>query len=329
MTTASATGETAPEKAGSARRVAAIDALRGVAIVGMVVYHFCWDLTFFDLADFDIGNGIGWIIFRTLVAGGFLFLVGASLVLAHRDGIRWRPFWRRFAILAIAALAITAVTYQAIPEAFIFFGILHAIAVFSLIGLAFLPLPWWLCGLAGLGTIAMQWAASPAFNWPPIVWLGLADPPPVSNDFEPLFPWFGAVLLGMALAKTGFVDWLGWWRGTDPIGRALRWAGRYSLIIYLTHQIVLIGALYLLTLIIGNTDATSDYREGFGPSCRSHCQAEDFSQVFCDAYCGCLADRIEAEDLWEAIAPEGLASSEQTIFNAMVQSCAAEAGTRD
>ncbi|MEM7445549.1 MAG: heparan-alpha-glucosaminide N-acetyltransferase [Pseudomonadota bacterium] len=306
-------------------RIAAIDALRGVAIVGMVVYHFCWDLTFFNLAAFDIDNGFGWIIFRTLVAGGFLTLVGVSLVLAHREGIRWRGFWRRFIILAIAALVITIASYQFVPQAFIFFGILHAIAVFSLIGLAFLRLPWWLCGLAAAGAIAMQYAASPAFNWPPIVWLGLSDPPPVSNDFEPLFPWFGAVLLGMAIAKTGIVDWLAGWRGTDPLSRALGWAGRYSLAIYLVHQVVLIGALYLFTQVFGAGDAASAYRQGFGPSCQINCQTEDFSVDFCTAYCTCLADEIDAEDLWQAIAPDTLSASDQLIFNRMVQSCAAAA----
>lgn len=314
------------KEASPPRRIVAIDALRGVAIVGMVIYHFCWDLTFFDLADFQISNGIGWIAFRTLIAGGFLTLVGISLVLAHRDGMRWRGFWRRFAILAIAALAITIVTYQFVPQAFIFFGILHAIAVFSLLGLAFLRLPWWLCLAAAIVVIAMQQAASPAFNWPPIVWLGLADPPPVSNDFEPLFPWFGAVLLGMAIAKTGFVDWLGGWQGADPLGRVLRWAGRYSLPIYLIHQVVLVGALYLFTLVVGTSEATSAYRQGFGPSCRTNCAAEDFSAPFCEAYCTCLADRIEAEDLWQAIGPAELSSSDQSLFTDMVQSCAAEAG---
>jgi len=316
----------APKEAGPKRRIVAIDALRGVAIVAMVVYHFSWDLTFFNLATFDISNGVGWIIFRTLIAGGFLALVGVSLVLAHRNGIRWRGFWRRFAILVVAALAITIVTYQFVPTAFIFFGILHAIAVFSLLGLAFLRLPWWLCLAAAVVVIAMQQAASPAFNWPPIVWLGLADPPPVSNDFEPLFPWFGAVLLGMAIAKTGFIDWLSGWRGTDSIGRILRWAGRHSLPIYLIHQVALVGALYLFTLIVGPGDANSSYREGFGPSCRTNCISEEFSAPFCEAYCSCLSDRIEAENLWEAIGPAELSSSDQAIFTGMVQSCAAVAG---
>lgn len=321
MTATATTGEAVP-----GRRVVAVDALRGVAIVAMVVYHFCWDLTFFGLADIEIASGVGWIIFRTLIAGGFLTLVGIGLVLAHRDGIRWRGFWRRFAILAVAAVAITVITYQAVPNAFIFFGILHAIAVFSLLGLAFLRLPWWLCGLAAIGVIAMKWAASPAFNWLPIIWLGLSDPPPVSNDFEPLFPWFGAVLLGMAIAKTGAIDRLGGWRGTGPIGRPLRWAGRHSLVIYLAHQVVLIGALYLVTLVFGAGDASDAYRQGFGPSCRAKCQDEAFSADFCDAYCSCLADRIGSEDLWRAIGPEELASSDQAIFTQMVQACAAEAG---
>lgn len=250
-------------------------------------------------------------------------------MLAHRDGVRWRGFWRRFVILAVAALAITAVTYQVVPDAYIFFGILHAIAVFSLLGLAFLRLPWWVCGLAAIGAIAMKWAASPAFNWPPIVWLGLSDPLPVSNDFEPLFPWFGAVLLGMAIAKTGFIDWLGWWRGSGPISRALRWAGRYSLVIYLSHQVVLIGALYLFILAFGTGAIGEVNRQNFNPSCQADCLSREFSEPFCQSFCVCMADRIDAEDQWEAIAPTAQTTSRDAILRRLGQSCIAEIGGSD
>ena len=63
----------------------------------MAVYHFSWDLGHFGFHDMDVAGDLGWRIFARLIAGTFLFLVGASLVLAHGEGVRWRAFWRRVA----------------------------------------------------------------------------------------------------------------------------------------------------------------------------------------------------------------------------------------
>ena len=59
----------------------------------------------------------------------------------HRGGLRWSAFLRRLAVIAGAALAITVATLFAFPDQFIYFGILHAIALFSVLALPFLRLP--------------------------------------------------------------------------------------------------------------------------------------------------------------------------------------------
>src|SRR5690606_34830203 len=143
MTTTVIDGNVAGEGAAPRRlpRIPLIDQLRALALVAMAVYHFTWDLGFFGYIEPDTATTGGWKIFARLIAGSFLFLVGFSLVLGHVQGFRARPFLFRLGKIGLAAAAITLATWFAFPETFIFFGILHAIAAASLVGLFFLRLP--------------------------------------------------------------------------------------------------------------------------------------------------------------------------------------------
>ena len=135
-------------------RIDAIDIARGVALVAMAIYHFTWDLEFFGYVPPAMTAVGGWKLFARCIASSFLFLVGVSLFLGHARGIRWKGFLRRLAMVAGAALAITLVTYIAVPTGFIFFGILHQIALASVLGLAFLRLPAVVTLLAAAAVIA-------------------------------------------------------------------------------------------------------------------------------------------------------------------------------
>ena len=97
-------------------RIDAIDIARGAALVAMAIYHFAWDLEFFGYAPPAMTAVGGWKLFARCIASSFLFLVGVSLFLGHGKGIRWAGFLRRLAMVAGAALAISIVTYIAMPE---------------------------------------------------------------------------------------------------------------------------------------------------------------------------------------------------------------------
>ncbi len=236
-------------------RLYALDVARSAALLAMAIYHFVYDLELFGhLAPFTASTG-GWRILALATAGSFLALAGMSLWLAHGAGIQWRGFLWRFGKIAAAAALITGATLVAVPDAFIFFGILHAIALSSLIGLACLRLPdWAVIALA----VALFWLATQpglaAFDAPVLWWTGLQAVPIRSVDYVPLVPWFAPFLLGLATAKLG--DRIGLW---DRLARAPapRWLvragvpGRHSLIIYLVHQPVLIALIWGVSLMLG------------------------------------------------------------------------------
>ncbi|MEM6461363.1 MAG: DUF1624 domain-containing protein [Pseudomonadota bacterium] len=286
------------------KRVILIDVARGTALAAMVVYHFTWDLEFFGYVQQGLTAYGGWKMFARLIAGSFLFLVGVSLVLGHSDAIRWRSFAVRLAMIVAAAAAITGVTVYAMPDRFIFFGILHNIAVSSILGLAFLRLPA-IVSLAGaiIVLFGKVYFAAPVFNHWALLWLGLSTDRVVSNDYVPVFPWFGVVLLGIGTAKiaksAGLFTWLAAiYRSESRIGKPLAFAGRHSLAVYLLHQPVLIGLVYIASLVYPAPAADPIASITF--SCNRVC-SEDNPDGFCQRYCRCVAEGIVEADLLDTL----------------------------
>ena len=230
-------------------RYAWLDLARGYALVAMAIYHFVWDLSLFGLVDPETPFEWQWKLLARATAGSFLFLAGIGLVITHRRGVRWGPFLRRLAMILLAAGVITAATRLATPNAYIFFGILHMIAVGSVAGLVLLPFHWSVA--IGVGALA-AWAglavSDPIFDQPALWWTGLGTQRIISNDFVPFFPAFAAVAAGISVGKyfeLGTGSDTAWASLDGPLDRWLRLAGRHSLLVYLLHQPVLIGLLYV------------------------------------------------------------------------------------
>jgi len=234
-------------------RILAVDLARAAALGGMILFHLVYDLVLFGLLPPGTVSMPGfWGYWARMVAGSFLFLAGVSLMLAHGGGIRWPAFGRRLAVIVAAAALVSLGTWAAMPNQFIFFGILHAIATFSLLGLVFLRLPASLTLAVAAAVFVTPWLmAGPLFEARWLVWTGLAGPPPVSMDFEPLFPWFAPFLAGMALTRLardrGLADRAaGWPAAPGPVLRGLALVGRHSLAVYLLHQPVLLSLVWLI-----------------------------------------------------------------------------------
>lgn len=235
-------------RSSSSRRLLSLDLARSAALLGMVIFHFAFDLEMFGYIAPGTTTSGGWAVFARIVAGSFLFVAGASLYLAHRSGIRWRGFLRRLTVLAAAAALVTVATYIAMPARYVYFGILHSIAVASVVGLLFLriPAPVTLV-IAGFALFVPYLFRHEVFNAPWLYWIGLSTQWARAIDFEPVFPWVAPFLAGLAIAKLLPVS-IGE-TPVSPLAKAATWPGRHSLAIYLVHQPVLIGLVWIYTQI--------------------------------------------------------------------------------
>lgn len=232
-------------------RIDVLDVWKGLAIIGVVIFHFAWDLEAFGFASRGMTFRPEWVYFARSLAGSFMLLVGISLFLAHDRKIRWVAFGRRLSVVIAAAAAITFITYVITPGAFIYFGILHSIAVCSLLGLLFLKFPWPLTAAFGVFfLVGRGFLSSSFFNAPVWYWTGLSTVYPSSNDYEPIFPWLGLVLLGIAAAKAasnnGALQKLGRVNLKHRPWNSISLTGRHTLSIYLLHQPILFCGFYLL-----------------------------------------------------------------------------------
>ena len=242
------------------QRLWEVDALRGVAIVMMVIYHLMWDLWFFQvLPDVDLVHGF-WKYFQRTTASLFIILVGVSLTLSYRAAQRhgvagsqlFLKFLRRGLRIFALGMVIT-VAVSATGVGYVHFGVLHLIGFSIAAAYPFLTLRWANLGL-WLAFTAAGYALQPIrVDFPWLAWLGIEPAFYAPVDYFPVIPWFGVVLLGVFLGNTLYgaqgrrfplPDLSGW-----LAVRGLDFMGRHSLVIYLVHQPVLLAILALTGVI--------------------------------------------------------------------------------
>lgn len=312
-------------------RLELVDLARGIALLAMFVFHFAYDLADFGLTDIDIPNEPGWRIFARLIAGSFLTLVGVSLVLATRHGLNRRAFLKRLAMVAGAAALVTLGTFFAMRSSFIFFGILHHVALASVLALPFLRLPGLVVAAAAIIVFALpHFVAHPLLDQPWLAWLGFSRAPLVSADFVPVFPWFGCVLTGIVLARLGLPRIEGSaaadWRARSLPTRLVVWGGRHSLLVYLVHQPVFIGLLMLALQVMPMRPASEE--QPFMQSCQRSCSQGSLGADACERLCACTVDSLKSEGLWPKVRDNALTEAEKERMNSMAQACLRPAAPR-
>ena len=231
----------------SPARVAALDTLRGVAILAMIGYHFSFDLRHFGLTRWDFYGDPFWLNARTLILSSFLLIAGVSLVLADRNHLPPARFWRHVGTIGACALLVSAASYAVFPASWIWFGVLHAIAVSLLLARPLVCRPVLALVIGAAVIAAGNLYTNALFDTRAWGWIGFMTAKPRTEDYVPLFPWTGVLLLGIAtghaLIRTDFRG-IGW---AATLPRWIAWLGRHSLAAYMLHQPLLLGFLYLVT----------------------------------------------------------------------------------
>jgi len=219
----------------------ALDLMRGVAIIMMIVFHLIYDLNEFGYTNIPLSNFWLTSYWRYLIVFLFLNAVGISLVIAYGKNFSLNKFIKRLAMLGLAAISVSLGTYFLFPDAWVYFGILHLIWTSTLIAIFFVQFPKTSLFVAALIFILGY------LNLPNLSIFGflLSDYLPLSSvDFYPLFPWIAFVFTGIYLGHNPIYKKIFFMR--VPF---LQLVGQHSLIIYLLHQVILfslVGAIYFL-----------------------------------------------------------------------------------
>lgn len=231
-------------------RVWELDAARGLALLGMLIIHFVYDLV--DLWGVISWQEPDWYLFIKNNCG-FVFLVISGISATLGSG----RISRGALVFACGLLctAVTALMYLlglADESIIIWFGALHCLGVCMVLWHWLRWLPSRSLALLGLILTAAglvlarlnlytHWALIPLGVCP--VWF-------YSSDYFPLMPNLGFFLLGAVLGRALYREKKTRLPGVSPDCppiRLLRAMGRHSLTIYLLHQPVLAG----VTMVIG------------------------------------------------------------------------------
>jgi uncharacterized membrane protein len=242
-------------KTNSSGRVWQIDALRGMSIVMMIIFHAIYDITYFGDTTFDLYPELWWY-FARVIASLFLLIVGISLTLSYNrvtDNMSPHDIRKKYIVRGLKifgwGLLITMITGIFLDKGVILFGILHCIGISIIVAYPLIKYRYINLIIGILCIMSGVYLSRFTFDFNILLWLGFRPHALYSFDYVPLLPWFGLVSLGLFIGNTLFFPEtreillqkkhpsLLW-----PV-KALCFLGRHSLFIYLLHQPILIGIL--------------------------------------------------------------------------------------
>ena len=234
-------------------RIFLLDIARGVCVLAMIAYHFCWDLGYFGFIDLrTITQGLGLFIAQ-LIGLSFITIAGISSRILSLSGSFKQKFLKRIFKLLVISTIISTATFILNRNSFIFFGILHFLSVCSLISLILIYIESSFHLFLIFLCTAIISMSGITFNLPFMLsWIGFNREIPATNDFYPLFPWITFYFFGFWLGKiiSRKIDKKNHDFST-PVHKIniflkfLEYAGRKALAVYILHQPILFSLFFI------------------------------------------------------------------------------------
>ena len=240
------------------KRVHAIDEIRGLSILLMVIYHAVYDIVYIFGVNFPFFASPLMNTLRDIFAGLFLVISGVACQYS-RNNIK-RGFY-----CFLFGIAISIISYLISPSQFIAFGILHflgcsmmlfgllqplldrlprvaMIAIFAILFVVSYGIPNWYIGIPGILEIPLP---VQLYSWKYGFPFGFPNGSFFSADYFPLIPWFFLFLLGSYVGRyireERFPKWF-----YKPHVPFLAFVGRHTIWIYLAHQPIVYGVLWVI-----------------------------------------------------------------------------------
>ena len=228
-------------------RIHWVDSLRGLAIVLMIAFHFAFDIDFLEILPVNMDSGL-WLVIGNFVRFTILSLVGVSLFLSRKKYTGSNYLKRqliRAVKLFLIAMGISLATWLTFPDSYIRFGVLHLISIGIIAGALLVKNPRTLAVIMFLMLILGSVFTNIQLNTSLLLPFGITPHGFNTLDYFPLFPWLAIVFFGIVFAYIFDSYSLLANPKKFPRLRVLEKTGQKSLIIYLIHQPVLLGLIWL------------------------------------------------------------------------------------
>ena len=235
-----------------------LDTIRGICIILVVLYHLLYDLSEVYGGNYAFFRSEGMNVFRDAFVGTLIFLSGISCNLSRSNV-------KRGVKTFLFGMVISVVMLVVMPSSKVYFGILHflgfSMILYGLIGKLLEKIP----AITGfLGFLLVHLLTYGVYEgyvgWPGLF---MVDVPQVprnlfffilgfktghgAGDHWPIIPWLFIFLAGTYIGRYFKEERVPKWFSKNPIP-PLSFIGSKTLIIYLVHQPLIYGALYLLNM---------------------------------------------------------------------------------